>query len=29
MGFCFAPPIGDGYNFDVMVIYLTIRNTTN
>jgi hypothetical protein len=23
----FAPPIGESYNFDAMVIYLTIRKT--
>ena len=27
IGFCFAPPIGESYNFDAMVIYLTIRKT--
>jgi len=26
-GFCFAPPIGESYNFNEMVIYLTIRKT--
>ena len=25
--FSFAPPIGESYNFDAMVIYLTIRKT--
>jgi len=24
---CFAPPIGESYNFDAMAIYLTIRKT--
>jgi hypothetical protein len=23
----FAPPIGESYNFDAMIIYLTIRKT--
>jgi hypothetical protein len=27
IGFCFAPPIGESYNFDAMVVYLTIRKT--
>ena len=27
--FCwtFAPPIGESYNFDAMVLYLTVRKT--
>ena len=27
IGFCFAPPIGESYNFNAMGIYLTIRKT--
>jgi hypothetical protein len=25
----FAPPLGESYNFDAMVIYLTIRKTNS
>ena len=27
--FLFAPPIGESYNFNAMVIYLTIRKTNS
>ncbi|CAN1544216.1 hypothetical protein MCEGE10_01891 [Flavobacteriaceae bacterium] len=27
--FSLAPPIGESYNFDAMVIYLTIRKTNS
>ena len=29
IGFSYAPPIGESYNFDAMVIYLTIRKTNS